>query len=256
MKLKPAEFARQAGVTRQAVGAKIKNHTLFVDEAGFLDTENPVNTAYITEQSRKGRQAPVLAPAAQPQAAPIPGAAGVPAVPGAAPLQTEADIAMAAGVPAELLSMTLRQLVMQYSGLYGLEKHAKVLRDLTMAAEKEQRMQERGLKLIEKDFVTSRLFQYVDVLMKQLVEYPEATVDAVIAKVLSDGPASRPGLVIMLRDGLGRIIAGAKDQIIKELNGLKGKYTGKDSAAGTGNELFFPKIGKGGDDNRGDTTDD
>jgi hypothetical protein len=32
----------------------------------------------------------------------------------------------------------------------------------------------------------------------------------------------------MLRDGLGRIIAGAKDQLIKELNGLKGKYAGAD----------------------------
>jgi hypothetical protein len=143
--------------------------------------------------------------------------------------QTEAEICAAAGVPAvKLLSYTLREIVAKFNGLYNLEKHAKTLRDITIAAEKEQRMAERSLKLIEKDFVTSRLFQYVDVLMKQIIEYPEGAVDTLVAKVLSDGPDARGDLVIMLRDGLGRIIAGAKDQLIKELNGLKGKYAEAD----------------------------
>jgi hypothetical protein len=217
MKLKPADFAREAGVTRQAVSAKIKNSTLIIDAAGFMDTENPVNAAYISDQGRKSRKAAAWPP-------PVAAASPPPLIP-----QTEAEICAAAGVPAvELLSYTLREIVAKFNGLYNLEKHAKTLRDITMAAEKEQRMAERSLKLIEKDFVTSRLFQYVDVLMKQIIEYPEGAVDTLVAKVLSDGPDARGDLVIMLRDGLGRIIAGAKDQLIKELNGLKGKYAEAD----------------------------
>jgi hypothetical protein len=215
MKLKPADFAREAGVTRQAVSTKIKNSTLIIDAAGFMDTENPVNAAYISDRGLRSRKVAAPPPAAVPSMPPIPHA--------------EADICAAAGVPAvELLGYTLREIVAKFNGLYNLEKHAKTLRDITMAAEKEQRMAERSLKLIEKDFVTSRLFQYVDVLMKQIIEYPEGAADAVVAKVLSDGPAARGDLVIMIRDGLGRIIAGAKDQLIKELNGLKGKYAEAD----------------------------
>jgi hypothetical protein len=217
MKLKPADFAREAGVTRQAVSAKIKNSTLIIDAAGFMDTENPVNAAYISDQGRKSRKVAAAPPS-------VAAASPPPLIP-----QTEAEICAAAGVPAvELLSYTLREIVAKFNGLYNLEKHAKTLRDITMAAEKEQRMAERSLKLIEKDFVTSRLFQYVDVLMKQIIEYPEGAVDTLVAKVLSDGPDARGDLVIMLRDGLGRIIAGAKDQLIKELNGLKGKYAEAD----------------------------
>jgi hypothetical protein len=218
MKLKPADFAREAGVTRQAVSAKIKNSTLIIDAAGFMDTENPVNAAYISDQGRKSRKTPSAPPpvaAASMPPPPIP--------------QTEADICAAAGVPAvELLGYTLREIVAKFNGLYNLEKHAKTLRDITMAVEKEQRMAERSLKLIEKDFVTARLFQYVDVLMKQIIEYPEGAVDTLVAKVLSDGPDARGDLVIMLRNGLGRIIAGAKDQLIKKLNDLKGKYAEAD----------------------------
>jgi hypothetical protein len=114
---------------------------------------------------------------------PVAAAPSMPPIP-----QTEADICAAAGVPgAELLNYTLREIVAKFNGLYNLynlynlEKHAKTLRDITMAAEKEQRMAERSLKLIEKDFVTSRLFQYVDVLMKQIIEYPEGSVDTLVA---------------------------------------------------------------------------
>ncbi len=47
MEVLPAEFARQAGVTRQSISAKIKNGTLILNSAGKLDTENPVNAGYL-----------------------------------------------------------------------------------------------------------------------------------------------------------------------------------------------------------------
>jgi hypothetical protein len=233
MKLKPADFARQAGVTRQAVGAKIKNSTLIMDAAGFLDTDHPVNSAYISGQGRKPRR---TAASAGTGAAPLPGPAAPPSqpvvIPGASPPPAFRDdeqiSAAAGGVPAELLGLTLRELVIRYNGIMNLERQARVLRDITTANEKEMRIGERSMKLIEKDFVTSRIFVYIDLLMRQLMEYPESVMDAFVAKVLSEGQQCQGELVSMMRDGLGRIIAGAKDQVIKELNSLKGKYTNND----------------------------
>jgi hypothetical protein len=240
MKLKPADFARQAGVSRQAVGMKIKNNTLIIDAAGYLDTENPINAAYISDPDRESRRVAHTKPKNNPAIAP-PGPSAAPGEanqnpPGDSPAPPT-DISAAAGVPSELLELPLRDLVYRYSGLYNLEKHARVLRDITAAAEKEQRIQERSLKLIEKDFVTSRLFQYYDVLMKQIIEYPQASVDDIIAKILSDGPEARGDLIIMMRDNLSRIIAGAKKQIIEELNGLKNKYDQSDKSDDINKEI-------------------
>jgi hypothetical protein len=84
--------------------------------------------------------------------------------------------------------MTIRELVIAHSGVQGIERYTKILRDLTATAEKEQRTKERGLNLIEKDFVTSRLFAFVDVVCKQIIEYPESAADAIIAKLCPRGP--------------------------------------------------------------------
>lgn len=223
MKCRPADFAKKAGVSKQAIHAKLKNKTLVVDDAGFMDTDNPVNSAYISDTGRRARnivQFPVPAGTKAVSTAPAPPAEASPAVP-----MTEADIAAAAGVPAtELLNFTLRDIVIKFSGIYNLEKHARTLRDITMAAEKEQRMAERALRLIPKDFVSSRLFPFLNMLMKQLIEYPESVADHVVSKVLADGPEAREAIILMLRDGLSRIIAKSKEQVIKELDSLRSRH--------------------------------
>jgi hypothetical protein len=223
IKLRPADFAKQAGVTKQAVHTKIKNKTLVVDDAGFLDTDNPINSAYISDTGRKRRNI-VPFPVS---GAPAPIAANFAPQPGGvapAPM-TEADIAAAAGVPAtELLNYTLRDVVIKFSGIYNLEKHARTLRDITMAADKEMRMQERSLRLIPKDFVTSRVFPFLNMLMKQLIEYPEAVADNIVSKVLADGPGAREAVILIIRDGLSRIIAKSKEQVIKELDSLRSRH--------------------------------
>jgi hypothetical protein len=221
MKLKPADFAREAGVSRQAISTKIKNNTLMVDPAGYLDTDNPINSSYISDPDRSRRRAANSAPAII-TAPPGQAAAGPPVPPPG--LKDDTDIAAAAGVAAEMLTLTIRELVIGHAGVQGVERYARTLRDLTATVEREQRTNERGQKLIDKDFVTSRLFTFVDVVCKQIIEYPESVADAIIAMILSEGPESRPSLVSMMQEALGRIIAGSKSQIIKELAGLKGKY--------------------------------
>ena len=228
--MRPVDFARQAGVSKQAISAKIKNGTLVADAAGFLDTDNPINSAYISDPRRKSSKQTIISFPAGMTPAPAYMARGENPDARASkhepvPL-TEADLAAAAAIPAtELLNYTLRDVVMKFSGMYNLEKHARTLRDITMAAEKEQRMAERSLRTIPRDFVASRVFPYLNMLMKQIIEYPEAAADNIVSKVLSDGPESRDAVIIMIRDGLSRIIAKSKEQVIKEMDSLRGRHS-------------------------------
>ena len=224
MEVLPAEFARQAGVTRQSIFAKIKKGTLIQNSAGKLDTENPVNAGYLSEKRRR--------------------LAEIQATTNTIIAKQKSDIqakglyknlsdpvaASAIGVPAELLDLTLKELVMRYSGILPLEKHAKILKIIVESAEKEQRIKERRLTLVDKDFVVSRIFQYVDNLMIQILEYPESTADDIVARVLADKEAARHTVVETMKTGLSKIIANAKEQVINELNGLKHKYHEDDTA--------------------------
>jgi hypothetical protein len=103
-----------------------------------------------------------------------------------------------------------------------------MLRDLTAADERDQKVRDRGLKLIEKDFVIARLLQYMDILMKQLLEYPESCVDEIIALVQAEGGAARLDASRKLETGISKIIKDSKDQLIKELSGLRAKYQDTD----------------------------
>jgi hypothetical protein len=218
MEVKPAEFARLAGVSRPSISGKIKNKTLIVNAAGLLDTDNPVNARYISTHNQKAAQAAV-AKIVSPVKPTAPGAASP-----AAPLLDDYAIAQLALTPREVLGLTIRELVLKFPGLDKIERYAKILKDVTMSAEKEQRIKERGLTLIEKDFVVSRLFGFIDTLTKQSLDFPEAVADRIIALSKAQGEAARNDVILIMREGIGRVIAGAKDQVITELNVLKSKY--------------------------------
>lgn len=218
MEVLPAEFARQAGVTRQSVCAKIKKGTLIQNSAGKLDTENPVNAGYLTAKRRQQEEAQAVTGSIATKQT---GGIQSPVLHKNLP---DPVAASAIGVPAELLTLTLKELVMRYSGVLPLEKHAKILKILVESAEKEQRIKERRLTLVDKDFVVSRIFQYVDNLMVQVLEYPESTADDIVARVLAEKEAARHTVIETMKTGLSKIIANAKEQVINELNGLKHKY--------------------------------
>ena len=224
MEVLPAEFARQAGVTRQSIFAKIKKGTLIQNSAGKLDTENPVNAGYLSAKRRRLEEIQATTNTIIAKQKNDIQAKGL--------YKNLSDpvAASAIGVPAELLDLTLKELVMRYSGILPLEKHAKILKILVESAEKEQRIKERRLTLVDKDFVVSRIFQYVDNLMIQILEYPESTADDIVARVLADKEAARHTVVETMKTGLSKIIANAKEQVINELNGLKHKYHEDDTA--------------------------
>jgi hypothetical protein len=80
------------------------------------------------------------------------------------------------------------------------------------------------MRLVPKDFVMSGVMAYLNYLNRQLIEYPEMAADKIVPKIISDGPNARDEVILTMRDGISRIIAGAKNQAIKELNGLQGRH--------------------------------
>jgi hypothetical protein len=217
--VKPAEFARQAGVSPSVISRKISNKTLIRNNAGFLDTDNPVNARYLSKRRLKANNA----------ALEDDGKAAERVIKNTDfSAMADAEIAEHAGLPQRLLKMTIRELVIKYRGLDGIDRYIKMLRDLTAADEKDQKVQERRLQLVEKDFVTARVIEYLNVLMKQLLEYPGSAVDGIISLVQSEGSNSRQDVTRMMESGLSKIIKGSKEQVIKEMDGLRAKYQEKD----------------------------
>lgn len=255
MEVTQAEFARMCGVKPSSICEKVKNGTLIINSGKKLDTDNPVNRRYLTNKQTKLQINVQTQNLADLAASPIiqdfsilpsiPGANGLPAsIPDTStvantsipPTRTKQsklvtpfvpsgnDYAITTGLSETMLNMTLLQLVTNYGGVAGIERFAKTLQTLTTANEKELRLQERRQKLVSKDFVTSRLFGYVDQLMNKLLDWPEGIIDTLIAKSLANKQEGRTELVNYMRDGLTRCICDAKQHIISELESLCEKY--------------------------------
>jgi hypothetical protein len=81
---------------------------------------------------------------------------------------------------------------------------------------------------VEKDFVTARVIEYLNVLMKQLLEYPGSAIDGIMSLIQSKGSEARPDVTRVMEAGLSKVIKGSKEQVIKEMDGLRAKYQEKD----------------------------
>jgi hypothetical protein len=219
----PAEFARICGVSASVISRKIKNKTLIVNAAGMLDTDNQVNARYTARRCLKMKTGALEENGKNTERAVKNtdfSAFG------------DYELSEHTGLPRKLLGMTIRELVTKYKGMDGLERYVKMLRDLTAADEKDQKVQERRLQLVEKDFIVARLFNYIDTLMKQLLEFPESAVDDIVSVALSEGVNARQDVSRKMETGISKIIKDSKDQIIKELGGLRAKYQEDDRLDG------------------------
>ena len=224
MEVKPAEFARIAGVSRPSVSGKIKNKTLILNAAGMLDTDNPLNAAYIARHKEK-RESAAAAEYVNHGGGPAPPPEVSPGKLFSTSPPNDFALAQLAQVPArELLDLTLRDIVIKYPGIDKIERYAKILKDVTMAAEKESRLKERELTLIPKDFVISRIFEFLNTLAKQALEYPEAAADRIISLVQANEGNVKIMVIDTMKEGIGKILTGAKDHVMDELKGLKSKY--------------------------------
>ena len=133
--------------------------------------------------------------------------------------------------PRLVMNMTIAELLRTFGTMDNIEQFSKIQRDLSVADEREQRTQERRMIQIPKDFVVQRFFGYVDSLMNQLLDVPEAVCDQVIATSLAGGSDCRTSVMRILSDNLTKCISGAKTHIVGELNALRGKYDKQEAVA-------------------------
>ena len=236
MEVTQAAFARMAGVSRASINGKIKNKTLILNSAGMLDTDNPLNREYLNAHQQKNtRQTIAPAPLSFFGETETHNAAqkinGEKNAPQHKYLYTDSAAATAAGVPEYMLGLTIRELMAQYGAIQTVEKYVKILRDLTSADEKDQRMRERRQTLIPKDFVTAHVFELLEQMMSKLLDMPERIADNLIALVLTDKKDSRQKIINAMRDNVSVVITDTKELVIKQLELLKSKYTSTTSDA-------------------------
>jgi hypothetical protein len=219
MEYKQADFCKTYGLEASTVSKAIKRGALQKNTAGLLDDEHTLNKVFLAKRRIKSVN----------EALPDDGknTGRVASQIDFSALDDE-EIARYAGLPRKLLGMSIRGLVIRFKGIDGLQDYIKMLRDLSAADEKDQKTQERRLQLVEKDFIISRIIHFLDVLMKQLLEWPDGAADGIIATVQSEGAAARHDVVSLMEKGLTEIIKDAKGQIIKEVNSLRAKYQEKD----------------------------
>jgi hypothetical protein len=219
MEYKQADFCKNYGLEPSTVSKAIKRGALQKNTAGLLDDENTLNKVFLAKRRLKltnealsddGKNAERMAKQIDFSAI------------------DDDEIAKYAGLPRKLLGMTIRELVVKFKGLDGLERYIKMLRDLAAADEKDQKTQERRLQLVEKDFIIARVIQFLDVLMKQLLEWPDGAADGIIATVQSEGAAARRDVTRLMEKGMTEIIKDSKGQVIKEINSLRAKYQDDD----------------------------
>ena len=218
MEVTRAEFAHMAGVSRAAVSNKLKNGTLILNSAGMMETDNPVNRHYLDRHEKKNRerdfernlmQSREASPSAQketPKRASTGGNAGD------------------AAIDRPMLKMTLGELIERHGDIDGIDRFVKIQKDLVTIEEKKQRLQERRLQQLPRDFTIARLFGYLQQQSARVLDVPEAAADQVRATVLADPEGSRQRVIEYLRGLLSRAIGGAKEHVLGELRSLRAKY--------------------------------
>lgn len=219
MEVTPAEFARQAFVSRQSINGKIKNGTLIVNSAGKMDTDNPINRAYLEKHRNQLQQDAATEAFLQKQKMEIQAAAEKSANDLLENIQNNNQISAA-----ELQGMTLGEIVRRFGNLEGIDRFVKLQKDLVTIEEKNQRLQEKRLQQLPRDFVIARLFGFQQQQASRVLDVPEAGADQIIAIVLANPEGCRQKIIEYMRDLLSRAIGGAKEHVINELSSLRAKY--------------------------------
>lgn len=254
MEVTASEFARMCGLSPMAVSKRIANGTLIRNAARRIDTDNPVNRAFLeAKQNRiKMKLQMKQLEAGIKEASSSAGSSGkfdelcnvifADAASGRessakndGDSQTVEQVQKASGAVAQgnilgsgsakdIMSCTMGELLRRFNSIDNIERFSKIIRDLSAAEEREQKLQERRLVQVPKDFVVQRVFGYMDQLMNQLLDVPEAVCDQVIAVSQANADDKRTVVMNILNDNLTRCISGAKSHIVNELRALRSKY--------------------------------
>lgn len=121
-----------------------------------------------------------------------------------APLQGKTKPEVGDGKPAETLINLQREKILEEIGRIRADKRLKEL----------QYKQKRDA-LIPKDTVAAVLFQYLDALNINMLDFPEMVIDTIMDKVSAG--ASRGDIIKIMRDNIRKSIVNTKTQIKERL---------------------------------------
>lgn len=139
-------------------------------------------------------------------------------------LITEKEFKDITGLPSELMHKTIEELVYEYDEPAKLKLWVEIYYKIIQSQERAQKIKERDLELITKDFVMSRLFKHLELLHLQLLDYPESAVDNLIALAKTENKNIRITLIDDMSKDFSRILAEVKELMKRELKDLIYKY--------------------------------
>jgi hypothetical protein len=216
MEYKQAELSRVYVIPESTISRALKRGDLVKNSGGRIDDENPRNSAYLSPRRLKANREAIEKNEITVQ-------------PIARDIEVKSmDLESRLAIYHQMQRMTIREAIIAYGSAESMRDFVGLLRDMSVADEKDQKVRERRLQLVEKDFIVARVFQYLDGLMRQLLEYPESSVDDIIALIMSKGMDARLDVSRKMETGISKIIKDAKEQVVKELSGLRAKYQDDD----------------------------
>lgn len=124
------------------------------------------------------------------------------------------------GLPSELMHKTIEELVFEYDEPTVLKLWTDIYYKILQSQERAQKIKERDLELIEKDFVMSKLFKHLELLHLRLLDYPESAVDNLIALARTDNKNIRITLIEDMSKDFSRILIETKELMKRELKDL------------------------------------
>ncbi len=128
------------------------------------------------------------------------------------------------GLPFRMSKLTIFELVSRYGGPMQLDKWAGILSKLMTALEKDQKSRERKNELIEKDFVTSNVFLFLNIFMDAAFDLAESQTEVIISMVLSDSETAKFKIPELRKKSYTKISKEAKKSINDSLKRLENKY--------------------------------
>ena len=184
-----------------------------------MDTDNPINRAYLDKHQQKLKQDAATEAFLQKQKQEISQQAEITANNLIDNIESSGNVSAA-----DLQNMTLGEIVRKFGSMDGIDKFVKLQKDLVTIEEKNQRLQEKRLQLLPRDFVIARLFGFQQQQASRVLDVPEAGADQIVAMVMANPDGCRQKIIEYMRDLLSRAIGGAKDHVVNELSSLRAKY--------------------------------
>lgn len=139
-------------------------------------------------------------------------------------LITEKEFKDITGLPSELMHKTIEELVYEYDEPAKLKLWVEIYYKIIQSQERAQKIKERDLELIEKDFVMKYLNKYLELLNKTLLDYPESAIDNLIALAKTENKNIRVTLIEDMTKDISRMLEETRELIKRELKDLIYKY--------------------------------